>query len=148
MEEPEAAYDMLQSMLTDVSIHPQSEDSKISPSFEGNQGILGVTAGITEILMQSHSNEISILPALPVERADGGIQGLRAKGGFRVNVFWSKGKLSRALIHSVFDRTCVVCTKIPVRVFSGDREVNLVTVQENVISFNAKAGEDYAVIAL
>jgi alpha-L-fucosidase 2 len=63
LEEPEAAYKILIPMLTDVSIHPRAEDSRITPSFEGNQGIQGITAGITEMLMQSRSGEISLLPA-------------------------------------------------------------------------------------
>ena len=74
-------------MLTDVSIHPRKEDSRITPSFEGNQAIQGVTAGITEMLMQSHSSEISLLPSLPNEWKDGGIQGLVARGAYHVTIF-------------------------------------------------------------
>ncbi len=87
LEEPQPAYNILRNMLTEVSLHPRREDSRITPSFEGNQAIQGVTAGITEMLMQSHSSEISLLPALPKEWKNGGIQGLVARGGYNVYYF-------------------------------------------------------------
>jgi alpha-L-fucosidase 2 len=90
LEEPQSAYNILRNMLTEVSLHPRVEDSRITPSFEGNQAIQGVTAGITEMLMQSHSFEISLLPALPDEWKDGGIQGLVARGGYNVTIFWQQ----------------------------------------------------------
>jgi alpha-L-fucosidase 2 len=84
----EEAYEILKSMLTDISIHPREEDSEITPSFEGNQGIQGVTAGVAELLMQSHSNEIYLLPALPKAWSEGKIYGLRGRGGYTVDLNW------------------------------------------------------------
>ncbi|KAA6319341.1 hypothetical protein EZS27_030752, partial [termite gut metagenome] len=112
-EEPEKAYDLLHRMLADVSGWPAPEDSRITPSFEGNQAIQGVTAGITEMLMQSHSSEISLLPALPSQWKNGAVEGLRARGGFDIDMVWNEGALTKAVIKAHYNKSCRLRTKIP-----------------------------------
>ncbi|MDR1879615.1 MAG: glycoside hydrolase N-terminal domain-containing protein [Tannerellaceae bacterium] len=146
LEEPAKAYAILHKMLTDISIHPLPEDSQITPSFEGNQAIQGVTAGMAEMLLQSHSGELSLLPALPAQWSDGAVEGLRAKGGFEVAMAWRNGILSKATIKANRDAPCRLRTKTPVTIFSAGKSVPTSSPEENLLVFNAQAGNSYYIV--
>jgi alpha-L-fucosidase 2 len=65
-------------------------------------------AGIAEMLLQSHADELHLLPALPSEWPEGKIVGLKARGNIEVSLFWSKGRLEKAILKSRIASSCTV----------------------------------------
>ena len=61
-------------------------------------GNFGGTAGVCEMLLQSHSNHIELLPALPRQWADGEVSGLCARGGYEISMKWRDGRVTAATI--------------------------------------------------
>ncbi len=71
-------------------------------------GNFGATSGITEMLVQSHAGCIELLPALPGAWPAGHLTGIRARGGFEVDLTWEKGALKTADIRSIGGESCRV----------------------------------------
>ncbi len=114
-------------------------------------GNFGATSGITEMLMQSHRRDseghyiIELLPALPSAWPDGAISGLRARGGFEVDMGWADGKLTEAQIESKLGGTCLVLSDAPIRVQANGRDVTVTQEQDGVAAFETQKGQTYQI---
>lgn len=108
-------------------------------------GNFGYAAGVVEMLLQSHMDFIHFLPALPAAWADGRVTGLRARGGFEVDLAWESGKFTSATLRSNHGGACTLRTGIPVAITQGGNPVATKSGENDTVTFATEAGAEYRI---
>jgi alpha-L-fucosidase 2 len=124
LKEAGQAHDHLL-QLFEKSTHPNLFDNHPPFQIDGN---FGGTAGIAEMLIQSHAGYVELLPALPDAWAGGHVSGVMARGGFQVHLEWEGGLLRKASILSKLGNPLVLKYQ--------DREVTLETSAGQTLEFD------------
>ncbi|WP_432878999.1 glycosyl hydrolase family 95 catalytic domain-containing protein [Kribbella sp. CA-245084] len=138
--EPDNAYKHLTQLLGPGRTAPNLFD--LHPPFQID-GNFGGISGITEMIMQSHSGEVALLPCLPSAFPTGSVRGLRARGGFELEFAWSGGTLTKARIRSLLGNRLRLRTGAPVDVKSSAGPVAFGRPEDGVVEFRTRTGVDY-----
>lgn len=124
LQDGEAAYNNLVALLQKSTL-PNLFDTHPPFQIDGN---FGATAGITEMLLQSHDGALHLLPALPKAWQKGMIQGIVGRGGFEVDMNWEEGRLKELKVLSRLGNTC--------KIRYGNQEIEVKTEKGKRYSFD------------
>ena len=106
----------------DGRTYPNLFDAHPPFQIDGN---FGVSAGICEMLLQSHDGAVHLLPALPDDWKTGEVKGLRARGGFVIDEIWNEAKLRSAVVRSTIGGTLRIRSYVPLQLTKGPKGVVL-----------------------
>lgn len=108
-------------------------------------GSFGVTAAITEMLVQSQDGYIKLLPALPDEWADGTFKGVCTRGAFALDMEWHNRSVTGLTIHSKAGQTCRIAIWPGATITNKGKRVSVKTLPGGIAEFKTGKGEDYQV---
>jgi alpha-L-fucosidase 2 len=123
------AYEILKFLLGPERTYPNLFDAHPPFQIDGN---FGGTSAIAEMLLQDDAGEIRLLPALPSAWPDGSVTGLRARGGFEIDLAWTRGALERATVRSLLGRPLRLHRGTTLRTFDTTRGATLTFVGDDL----------------
>ena len=139
--EPEKAYAMVRGLFLHNTL---SNLFATHPPFQMD-GNFGITAGICEMLLQSHDGVISLLPALPDAWKSGAFHGLRARGGFTLQCTWENKNLRTITVDSRSGNPCQLRLPEGAKVTEKAGKSIATSHKDGVIGFPTKAGQTYQI---
>ena len=141
LHDGDRAYKLLRELIF-ANIYDNLFDTHPPFQIDGN---FGYAAGICEMLLQSHLGDIQLLPALPAAWPTGEAKGLRARGGFEVDIKWDNGQWTQCYIHSEAGQRCRLTLDSPVTISQNGEAVSFKQTEGNKVEFDTEKGGVYTI---